>query len=50
MATHPRRIVAFPKEGTYNKVQNLANKQGRSVSSIVSEALSSYLNKETPNK
>lgn len=48
--THPRRIVTYPREGTYNRVVNLAEKQGVSVSSIVRDALSSYVNKENSVK
>jgi predicted transcriptional regulator len=48
--TLQRRVTAYPLPNTYRKLMLLADKQGRSVSSIISEALQEYVNKEKPLK
>lgn len=45
-----RRVTAYPPPTTHKNLVNLAEKQGRSVSGIINDALKEYLKKETPNK
>jgi hypothetical protein len=43
--TLQRRVTAYPLPNTHRKLIDLSNKQCRSVSSIISEALQEYVNK-----
>lgn len=48
--TLQRRVTAYPLPSVHLKLMKLSKKQGRSVSSIISEALQEYVNKEKPLK
>ena len=45
-----RRIQAYPRQALYNKVVALSEKQGRSVSSIINDALYDYIDKTQARK
>lgn len=44
--TLQRRVTAYPLPNTHKKLIDLSNKLGRSISSIISEALQDYFNKK----
>lgn len=46
-ATQKRQVSAYPRPLAYKKLLEISRKQGKSVSSILSEALEKYL-KENP--
>jgi len=48
--TLQRRVTAYPLPNTHRKLMIIAERQGRSVSSIISEALQEYVNKPKPLK
>jgi predicted HicB family RNase H-like nuclease len=48
--TLQRRVTAYPLPNTHKKLMIIAERQGRSVSSIISEALQEFVNKPKPTK
>ena len=48
--TLQRRVTAYPLPNTHKKLMIIAERQGRSVSSIISEALQEFVNKPNPTK
>jgi len=45
-----RRIQAYPPPALYNKVVAFSERQGKSVSSIITDALRQYIEKESTRK